>query len=1002
MRFDRPRIARELTVTTTALLLAAALLPTAETAAAPQGKRWTDMNYGPYLTAAIEITKGNIAHKGLAIRLDAGDGGVAAGREFCMFDTDTLRYAGAWSGAEFTDWRSIVFDGSHGTHPKIVGDLLYENRIGPGWADADGGFDDPRVRGRDDVAYGPLPREWARWKGLYLHENHVVLNYTVGRTEILELPGVETVAGVPVFTRTIELGPRSAELVLQVAQPSSSEIKIETGGVLAGLSSGGEESTAAGARRLDGTTSLEIAGSKSFNLTDEDFTISARIRTKKGGTILARAPARGNWAPDAVALFVRNGRVCFDVGWVGVVVSKRRVDDGEWHDVAATFDQATGRIQLYVDGEADSGKELQAKNNPSGHVVRIGFASPDFPKPSAFSGSIREVRLYQRRLDAAQLAAEATKDAQDLLGRWILSDDALPPRVDDVSGGKHHATARAIAANRPSVSAAARPTAFVVVGDTDATTWSVDPANRALRLRIAAGDDPLRFKIGIAAAKSGAALDLDAIRSSLRAPGDIRALTRGGPGRWNETLNTKVSTLGSPEGPYVAEVISTPLDNPYRAWMRLGGFDFFADGKRAAVCTWMGDVWTVDGLGGELETFRWRRIATGLYQALGLKIVDETVYVLGRDQITRLHDLNGDGEIDFYENFNNDVQNTEHFHEFAMDLQTDAAGNFYFMKGGRHALDAVIPHHGTVRKVSKDGATSSTVAYGFRAPNGLYVHSSGSFVTSDQEGHWTPANRINWVKPGGFYGYNWSYHADGTKRETYDPPLCWIHPKMDRSPAAQLFVESDRWGPLGGKLLSLSYGTGNVLLVLNEEVNGTRQGGVVRLPVEMFPTGIMRGRFHPGDGQLYACGLFGWAGNRTQAGGFYRIRYTGKPLDVPTALHATDRGLVLEFSRPLDPRRAADARRYAAERWNYKWQQQYGSKDYRLTDGSIGRDKVKVTEARLSKDGRKLFLAIDDMKPCMQMWLRYRITAADGARVQNEIYHTVHALGASENHLEGF
>jgi glucose/arabinose dehydrogenase len=35
---------------------------------------------------------------------------------------------------------------------------------------------------------------------------------------------------------------------------------------------------------------------------------------------------------------------------------------------------------------------------------------------------------------------------------------------------------------------------------------------------------------------------------------------------------------------------------------------------------------------------KWRRYASGLHQALGLKVVDDKVYVLGRDQITRLHD----------------------------------------------------------------------------------------------------------------------------------------------------------------------------------------------------------------------------------------------------------------------------------------------------------------------------------------------------------------------------
>ena len=85
-------------------------------------------------------------------------------------------------------------------------------------------------------------------------------------------------------------------------------------------------------------------------------------------------------------------------------------------------------------------------------------------------------------------------------------------------------------------------------------------------------------------------------------------------------------------------------------------------------------------------------------------------------------------------------------------------------------------------------------------------------------------------------------------------------------------------------LLSLSYGNGKIFVVPHEIVGGQMQGGVCALPLPAFPTGIMRGRFNPADGQLYTCGLFGWAGDRTQPGGFYRVRMTGKPLFVPAAL----------------------------------------------------------------------------------------------------------------------
>jgi glucose/arabinose dehydrogenase len=329
-----------------------------------------------------------------------------------------------------------------------------------------------------------------------------------------------------------------------------------------------------------------------------------------------------------------------------------------------------------------------------------------------------------------------------------------------------------------------------------------------------------------------------------------------------------IGQRGPDTGPYAVDRLVAPKENPWHSWMRFGGFDFFKDATRAAICTWSGDVWLVAGLDDKLERLTWQRIATGLFQPLGLKIVDDQIFVLGRDQITRLHDLNGDGETDFYENFNNDCMTAEHFHEFAMDLQTDAAGDFYFMKGACHARDAQHPHHGTFFKVSKDGSRSEVIAKGFRAPNGLEITPQGEFFTTDQEGYWMPANRLNHIQPGQFHGNTWSWFPEG-KPTTNNPPFCWIHPKVDRSPSTMAWVTSDRWGPLQNHLLSLSYGVGRIFIVMRETVDGVEQGGITPLPPE-FETGIMRSRFSPRDGQFYTCGLFGWAGNKTLAGGFYR------------------------------------------------------------------------------------------------------------------------------------
>jgi glucose/arabinose dehydrogenase len=187
-----------------------------------------------------------------------------------------------------------------------------------------------------------------------------------------------------------------------------------------------------------------------------------------------------------------------------------------------------------------------------------------------------------------------------------------------------------------------------------------------------------------------------------RNPVDLLAATRGGPALWKQTLETK-GRLGTPSATdpnaaaYVVDTIEPPFKNPWNSWIRFGGFDFFPDGKSAALCTWSGDVWVVSGIDERLEKLTWKRFAAGLFQPLGLKVVDGKVYVHGRDQITRLHDLNNDGEADFYESFNNDLMVTPGFHEFNFDLHTDPEGNFYFAKAGPVNPGGVTPTTVSVR-----------------------------------------------------------------------------------------------------------------------------------------------------------------------------------------------------------------------------------------------------------------------------------------------------------------
>ena len=88
------------------------------------------MNFGPSLNWTYEVAPDNIAYKGIAVRLDHGEGGISGGEHWIVYDHDTMRVAAVWSG-DFVDWRGIAFDGSHQTHTRIGGAPLFVNPVGP-------------------------------------------------------------------------------------------------------------------------------------------------------------------------------------------------------------------------------------------------------------------------------------------------------------------------------------------------------------------------------------------------------------------------------------------------------------------------------------------------------------------------------------------------------------------------------------------------------------------------------------------------------------------------------------------------------------------------------------------------------------------------------------------------------------------------------------------------------------------------------------------------------
>jgi len=91
-----------------------------------------------------------------------------------------------------------------------------------------------------------------------------------------------------------------------------------------------------------------------------------------------------------------------------LLTSTNTVSRGSWHHVGFTFN--LGVLTVYVDGLANGSKTLTETNIPSDpDALRIGIRGDGKTQP--WAGLLDEVRIYNRVLSAAEIAALAQRDA---------------------------------------------------------------------------------------------------------------------------------------------------------------------------------------------------------------------------------------------------------------------------------------------------------------------------------------------------------------------------------------------------------------------------------------------------------------------------------------------------------------------------------------------------------------------------------------------------------------
>lgn len=517
---------------------------------------------------------------------------------------------------------------------------------------------------------------------------------------------------------------------------------------------------------------------------------------------------------------------------------------------------------------------------------------------------------------------------------------------------------------------------------------------------------------------------------------DLLTMTKGGPRQWTRSVATKgllnanrthidpafrkeantndqKKFVPLPDDyPYTVDNISLPFNNAYNAWIRPTCLGFKSDGT-LLIGTYTGDVWMAKGIDSSLAHITWQRIATGLYEPMGLKIVQDKVYVTTRNGIVLLQDLNGDGETDFYQNFYSDQDVSSFFHAFNFSLETDREGNFYYAKPGEYT-DNKDP--GNLMKISPDGKKAESFATGFRVNNGVTITPDDRIFVSDNQGNWMPANKINLIEKGAYYGYvpnltsgdEWS--PDGRKFSTdelvdgvirpdivpvpksFDPPVIWLPQEFDNSPGGGVWTDPS-WGPYGNQFLHTSYGTGWAYYFMTQKIDDITQGAMLAMPFQL-DAGVQRAAVNPVDKQVYVTGLTGWDdAQAVQYGVLSRIRYKGGAGHLVKNVLVVKDGIQLDFNFPLDEASSKNPENFSIVQWNYRWTHSYGSAHYSVRDKDReGGDELIVKDLRLSADGQSITLHIPDLQPAQTVRLRFEVTGKDHKKVKDNIYLTVHKI----------
>ncbi|MBZ9569476.1 prepilin-type N-terminal cleavage/methylation domain-containing protein [Patescibacteria group bacterium] len=154
---------------------------------------------------------------------------------------------------------------------------------------------------------------------------------------------------------------------------------------------------------FDGDDYVSIPNVPDFNL--YDFTLEAWVKTSYAGTIISRGQFMTFYNLYINEGGSHHGKASFALfGGDLINLHGSLVNDGTWHHLVGTFEQATHTVRLYVDAElVDSDTNMNVTNPNGASNLFIEKEAAWWALGEWMVGEIDEPRIYNRSLTALEI-----------------------------------------------------------------------------------------------------------------------------------------------------------------------------------------------------------------------------------------------------------------------------------------------------------------------------------------------------------------------------------------------------------------------------------------------------------------------------------------------------------------------------------------------------------------------------------------------------------------------